>query len=265
MSDDVIPADSSPAISPENAGATAPESVPAPVSAAQGSERPVENLAAEFNRKFARLQTQYDTVMQYLASAQHSAPAAPGGEPTDDELWSLAQQGDRGAFDLYMRRVASQTGRSQVQQLERQRLIEQQLTVLATRYPVFNDASHPLTQQVYSTYQALLARGFSPGPSTLLEAMKTAIADRPDLVVEIHAKTSPAPLRRERAQAGTIGATVREEPVASSVAKPISKEEMDLARRMGVKDPAKAKERFTQRQEKGQSAFGAVASYVREE
>jgi len=45
----------------------------------------------------------------------------------------------------------------------------------------------------------------------------------------------------------------------------MSDAERALAQRMGVKDPAKAKERFLARQKAGQSALGGVAGFVREE
>ena len=264
MPEDVNPADPSNAVAPEpviEAGVSAPGDV-APVS---GDSRPVENLAAEVHRKLGKLQNQYDTLMQYVATQAQSRPAAPTkGEPTDDELWSLAQQGDRSAFEVYMRRIATQSGAVQERQFEQRRLVENQLTILAGRYPVLNDASHPLTQQANSTYQALLGRGYQAGAATMLEAIKTAIADRNDLVAEMYQKPQPA-LRRDRAQAGVIGATTRDEPTGTRP-KPVSQAQSDLAKRMGVKDPAKALERFYKRQADGQSSVAdTLHTFIKEE
>lgn len=266
MPEDVNPVDPSATVVPPDPETQETGSASGDVTPVQGSERPVENLAAEVHRKLAKLQSQYDTLTQYVAMQAQARPTAPvKGEPTDDELWSLAQQGDRSAFDLYMRRIADQRSGVQEQRYAQQRMIENQMGVLMARYPVLNDAAHPLTQQANATYQALLARGYSQGQATLLEAVKTAIADRPDLVAELHLKTQPTSLRRDRAQAGVTGVTVRDEPTGGARPKPVTPAEATLAKRMGIKDPAKAKERFYQRQNDGQSSLGAVASYVKEE
>jgi len=47
--------------------------------------------------------------------------------------------------------------------------------------------------------------------------------------------------------------------------RPLTEKERELAQRMGVKDPQKAKEAFLQRQKEGKSALGAVAGFIKEE
>ena len=256
------PTDVTPVPSP---GIEDPQAAPAagtaavPVTTEPGDDRPVQNVVAEFNRKFGKLQDQITSLTQYIATQQQPPSAQPAGKaPTDDELWSLAQQGDRSAFELYMHRIADRRNESAMQVQEKQRITDAQLQLLASRYPVFNDAGHPLTQAATATYQMLVGQGYPAGRTTLLDAIKTAIADRPDIVAEMHAQgavareTSRVSAAR-RAQAGATGTTVRQEPAPAKPAV-ITPQEAALAQRMGVKDPAKSKERFWKRQETGGSA-----------
>lgn len=247
---------------------------PGSVTPVQG-DRPVENAVAEFHRKFTQMQRQLDAVTNYLSQAQATRPAAaspaPSGDLSDDDLWRLAQQGDRQAFDLYTQRKALSSSQALLQQEQRIRVVDAQLAALGQMYPVLNDPSHPLTQTVQQAYYLLVNQGYPQNRVTLLDATKTAIADRPDLVAEMRAQvvvTRDMPRRSasQVAQAGQMGAASRATPPPSaSKVKPLTKEEEALARRMGVKDPQKAKERFLQRQADGRSNLGAVGQSVREE
>lgn len=258
---------------PADTGTPSPSDGSGPVQPVPG-DRPVENAVQEFHRKFSRLQSQMDAVTQYLTqTAAAPRPAsASSSELSDDDLWRLAQQGDRQAFDLYMGRRALQTTQSVVQSDRQARLIDAQLAQLGQMYPVLNDPQHTLTQTVQQAYHLLLGQGYPASRATLLDATKTAIADRPDLVTELRQQavvTRDAGRRSatQVAQAGQMGASSRSAPAPASAAKvrPISKEEDALAKRMGIKDPQKAKERFLQRQASGQSALGGVGIHVREE
>lgn len=272
--EDVNPAsDSSADAAPADTGAQSPSDGSGPVQPVPG-DRPVENAVQEFHRKFSRLQTQMDAVTQYLTqtAAAPRPSAAPSNELSDDDLWRLAQQGDRQAFDLYMERKALRSSQSVVQSDRQARLIDAQLAQLGQMYPVLNDPQHALTQTVQQAYHLLLGQGYSASRATLLDATKTAIADRPDLVAELRQQavvTRDAGRRSatQVAQAGQMGASSRPaaSPAPSARVKPISKEEAALAKRMGVKDPKKAKEDFLLRQASGQSALGGVGIYVREE
>ena len=232
--------------------------------------RTLENLAAEMHRRDEARQKQLDSVLAWIGSQgaqQRPQPqAAPQSqEPSDDDLWALAQQGDRQAFETYQRRIA----RREVQQASgaqnRTNLVSAQLNALVNRYTVLRDPSHPLTQTVQQAYALLVNAGYAQGPETLLEATKTAIADRPDLITEIY---SQAPQAREqtrqsastRAQSGVTGSTVRQGSAPAPQAR-ITSEEARLAERMGVKDPKASKARFLKRQESGQSNLGAVGGF----
>ena len=231
-------------------------------------DRPVENAVAEFNRKYEQLKRQLNDVLAYVATQRSPQPQAPPSqEVSDEDLWRLAQQGDRSAFDLYMDRKASRVAQTQIQGQNYNRLIEAQLAALSAKYPVFNDPSHPLTQAANQAYALLVQQGAPATRATLLDAVKTAIADRDDLVSELRATRTSAPsaLRQSaatRAQAGVTGATHRENAAPVTPAPRITPAEADLARRMGIKDPAKAKERFLKRNANGESSLGSVAAFV---
>jgi hypothetical protein len=219
------------------------------------------------NRKYSRLESQIGNVMNLL-SQQITSQASPAkGEATDEELFSLAQQGDRAAFDLYMERKAQKGARSEYESQARNATVNQQLNSLATRYPVFNDSTHPLTQTVQAAYQIMIRQGYPQGNVTLLDAMKTAIADRPDLVADIVGRTPEAARvsATRRAQAGQTGATTRDVPVGSGRTHQVTGDQARLAKAYGVKDPAKSIERFKQRRESGASQLGAVGSMLTDE
>ena len=237
-------------------------SVPAAV------DRPIENLAGEMNRKFSQLRSQMDTLQQYLVAQQQSQAAIPpsqSGKPaTDEELWGLAQQGNREAFNVYMERIADRKSDARFKEEDRQQRVERQLGTLALKYPVLNDTTHPLSQVATAAYQLLIQGGEPANRATLLEAIKLAIADRPDLVAEVYSRQMATPSATRRAQAGQTGNAPHTMTPPTQPRKP-TKAQLELAKRMGVPDPAKAMERFYKRQEAGQSHLGAVSSFVREE
>src|SRR5438309_592581 len=123
---------------------------PVAVTTALPTDRPVENVLAEMNRKYSRLESQIGNVMNLLSQQVQQTQAPAKGPATDEELWSLAQQGDRSAFETYQERIADRRARAIMAENTRDSIVNQQLTALATRYPVFNDSTHPLTQTVQS-------------------------------------------------------------------------------------------------------------------
>lgn len=232
-----------------------------------GPDRPWQNLKGEFDRKLGKLERQLDAVMQHLTVTQPAPQQAPADTVSDDDLWALAQQGDRGAFDLYMERRAARTVDTKVNAQRGEALVDGQLNALVAKFPVLRDATHPLTQTVQHAYNLLLQNGNPPGKATLLQAGLLAIADRPDLVTAVYSQTARAADTARRsavttARAGQTTVTHRDAPAPNAPQRPLSAGEATIARRMGVKDPAKAKERFLKRQEMGQSALGSVASFV---
>lgn len=248
----------------------------APVSGEPRPERTIDNVYGEFNRKFGRLQTQLETVLQYIATqnqprAAEIPPSGQQGQRSMDELYGQAVTGDRAAYEEYHRRLASQQYEQRSQQDRKAQLVTTQLNALVSKYPVLRDAAHPLTQAAHQAYTVLVQNGYPADTSTLVEAAKTAIADRPDLVSEIFSQ--PAQQREQvrqtatqRAQTGVTGAQHRQvSPTPAATPMKVNPQEADLARRMGIKDPGKSKERFLKRQEMGQSSLGSVAAFVNDQ
>lgn len=225
--------------------------------------------AGEFNRKLSRVQEDNQrmlTMLQYIAAQQQAprpAPVSQGSQGvTDDELWQRAQAGDREAFEQWTDRRAERKLQQQQQTTGRQNLVEVQLSALSQKFPVLNDGSHPLTQKAQTAYQLLVNNGYPANRTTLLDAVKTAIADSPDLVSDIYSQGAQAREHSRQsgvrtAQSGVTGASYRQDPAPrrEGSVRETSAPEADLARRMGIKDPKAAKERFLKRQQQGQSTI----------
>lgn len=256
---DVTPADPSTA-DPAQAGVTAP------------ADRPVKNLQAEFNRKFQKLEDaraeetkKLDAILSYLGSiVQPAAPAAPApvaGDTTDEDLWRRAQSGDRAAFEEWTDRRAERKLQERLGQHQTEQMVRAQLDAVVNRYPVLRDMSHPLTQHANAVVASLRQAGYAMGPALLLEAAKTAIADRPDLVVQLQA---PAPTGARPRAATQTGVSHRASPAPATpdAIRAPTPAEQALANRMGIKDPKGAKERFLARRESGRSNLGSVSAHL---
>jgi hypothetical protein len=266
--EDVKDAGSSPA------GDQPAEQTDATVTGAQADDRPVQNIVGEFNRKFTKQQQQLDTVLQWIASQavtqQPSRQAASDKPLTDQEVYALAQQGDQEAFAEWTRRQAQRVYQQENAQQNRARLVQGQLAALMGKYPVLSNPQHPLTQTVNQAYVLYVQNGYPAGQETLLEAAKTAIADRPDLIAELHGQGAQARegARRsatQNAQTGVTGAAHRQQSTPQQQAKVLTPDQHALAKRMGIKDPQKAIKGFLSRQENGQSSLGGVRAFVNDE
>lgn len=236
------------------------------------TDRPIQNVVGEFNRKFSRVEQQLQSVTEALGAlmAEKAAPApakpATKGDPVDEELWDRATKGDRDAFNEHQRRLAARTY-AEIRQVEDDRtLTESQIRALYAKYPVLANGAHPLAQTAAVAHQLLVKRGRPNDQTTYLDALKTAIADRPDLVSEMHAQGPRAKeaARRDAANRAGTGATYRNEGSGEERVRfsSPSAEEQRLAQRMGVKDINASKERFLKRHEEGRSSLGLVANSV---
>jgi hypothetical protein len=239
-------------------------------------DRTQDQMFRELQRRDQERQKQLDQVLAYLVSGQQQRQAGtsqttPKAPPTDEELWAQAQQGDRIAFEEYQGRIADRRIAQNSGVTRNQQMVTGQLTALVGKYPMLNNPAHPLAQTMQQAYQLLLQNyGYPAGQATLLEAAKTAIADRPDLVAEAYTQTAQAreQVRQDgtrRAQSGQMGATHRQDSRTNAGQPKVSPEQAQLAARMGIKDPAGAMARFRKRQEGGQSSFGSVAAFIPEE
>ena len=255
-----------------SSGLPSPAASPAVTEGGESSDRPVENLASEMHRKFTRLERQLEALAQLQSQPRAAVPATSlDGEPTDEQLWERAHHNDRQAFDTYMQRIAARQT-VQLNQVQRMsQLVDSQLMVLGQKYPVLQDQAHPLAQTAAQAYQILMGQGYPQSKATWLEAVKTAIADRPDLVAEMHGQAVARGDQGRQAaarvaQAGQTPASGRAAaPAPKRQERPLSKDELALAARMGITDPQKARENFRKRRETGVSQIGAVGMHLSEE
>ena len=236
-------------------------------------EVPVQNLIGEFNRKFGQLQRQIEALSANQTMAQQTAyvPQPQYNAPSDEQLWEAAKQGDRSAFEEYQRRIASREIQGTLQSQNVVNLVDRQMQVVMQKYPVLQDASHPLTQTVAHTYRLLVQSGFPQNKGTMLEAAKTAIADNPTMIAQMHSEGVIAGEQNRRsatsvARAGQTGVTYRQGGGSTTPKAPqITQEVADLAKKMNVKDPAGAIQRFKERRAKGTSQIGAVGAFLDDE
>ena len=227
--------------------------------------------------RFQRLEQQIQGVAAAVAaSAPRPAPPPPrppaGDDVSDDELFSRAQQGDRRAYEVWTERRARHVVNQSMTQLRHEGLVDQQLGQLSQQYPVFQDVNHPLTTAVRNKYSLMMGEGYANTKATLLAAMEKTIASNPQLTAQLYGGPRAAADQQRRAStasatAGHFAPAHRSQAsrgVPSRV-RESSPEELALAKRMGIRDPKGAKERFLRRQESGQSSLGAVSNFVKEE
>jgi hypothetical protein len=242
--------------------------------AAASADRTHEQMFRELQRKQAEQSEQIQQALGYIATLVAAKTPqqnpAPNREMTDEELWTAAQNGDRDAFVLHQQRITDRRIAQQNQTQGRANIVDGQLRALFARYPVLSDPSHQLTKIVNQAYGLYVQNGYPQGKETMLEAAKTAIADSPELIAELLGTQPNREVARQdgvrRAQSGVTGVTHGRTPTAAGQKKlTISPEEVALAKRMGVKDPLKAKENFLKRNAEGTSSLGAVSAFVNPE
>lgn len=223
-----------------------PEAVPAP---APEATAPAPEPQFNAQEAFARLERNLLTLATQMQGMQQSVPPAKGEEATADELWSLAQQGNRQAFELYQERIADRRFDKRFSQVQSVQSVQAQINALVSQYPEFADPNHPITQKAQVFKQALVRMG-EPQQSinTDLNAMLRAVADS-RAIIQPRSPVAPA-------RSATPSHFAPSHAAAPSAAKPeaVSDVELRLAKQMGVKDPTKAKSRFYERQANGQSS-----------
>jgi len=262
---DVIPGSS-----PGSEGVPAPDATAAPGVtgvASEPTERPIENLKGEFDRKMTKVERQLAEIAAALTAltSRPAVEAAPAPEYTDQQLLELANAGNAAAHQEYVRRMVAQQLGQQVQITQQQQVITTQLQSLYTRYPMLTDPSHALTQAAMQAKMALTRAGYSAqSAATDLEAIKLAIVDHPELA-QPRAPGTPGGVGRTPQQ-GIDGATPRRSASPTTPARALSQKERDIAARMGIKDPVEALKRFEKRSQEGRVSMSQqVAQIVREE
>jgi len=115
----------------------------------------------------------------------------------------------------------------------RHRTIKEELRELGSKYPDLRDPSAKLTKTAKAVYDAYLKLGQPPGPYTQLKAVSRLIEVKPSLVGD-QKKAAPVPADVEA-----------------------------LAKRMGVKDPVGAMQRFEQRTAATKDAAPSLVDILR--
>lgn len=259
---DVRP-DSSPGSEvPPNPDANAAPSV---TGVAEGSERPIENLKGEFDRKMTKVERQLAEIAASVAAlSNRPAPEpTPTQEYTDQQLLELANAGNAAAHQEYVRRVVAQQMNQQTQATHQQQVVTTQLQALYARYPHLTDSSHPLTQAAMQMKVALVRNGYpAQSAATDLEAIKLAIVDNPGLAQPVTSAPSPSAGGVRSPQQGIDGATSRRPASPTTPSRPLSKEERAIAERMRVNDPGGSIKRFEERMQKGRSSVSLQVAQI---
>lgn len=266
---DVTPSDPSPDTDPND---PSPSSAAA-VSAVDGDQivedRPLRNVIAELDRKNAQRFEELKATL-FAAQSRAAAPPATQREYTDQELSQLAAAGDANAQLLLSDRLAARHAAEQARTMSQSQSEQASLAALFGRYPVLRDGSHALTSYATQVKNALLASGRPNDVSTVIEAIKTAIADNPDLAAQsaVRMASSAAPVPRATAPTAAASAPASRRPAPAKAATALTDAQWELAKRYGYKtreDAARAIERTKQRRSTGQSGLGAVRAFIREE
>lgn len=230
---------------------TTPEVTPAPVPEPV-AQAPAQSPSA-FNAEeaFRSLERNLLTLATQIQGIQQQAPLPTSDkEPTDQELWSLAQQGNQHAFELYQERIADRRFNKRFGEHQSGQSVQTQLNALVAKYPEFADPNHQITQRAQAFKQALVRMGEpANSPKTDLDAMLRAVADSREIIAPrqpVHAARSAAPQHFAPSHQ-TQQSAPRPEAVSEADAK--------LAKQYGVRDAAKAKSRFWERQANGQSSI----------
>ena len=262
-----------------------PEDSPAPVVPAPDSpagesgstaepERPVENLQAEMNRKIGRVErtiSDLATLVASLAQARAPAPAPAAQAPqyTDEQLAEWARAGNPDAIKLLARREAERVGNEHDRVRQARDQVTNELRGLYGRFPVLTDQTHPLTQAALRLKGALMATGRPGGHATDLEAIRRAITDFPDLAAQADTRKRPGTVteisrsRSAQGQAAIDGAMSRRTPASRTATEPeLSQKALEIAKRMGVKDPKKAHANFRKRMEDGKSSLSPTVMQI---
>lgn len=248
-------------VQPEPSPAPEPEPTPEPAPS-EPDERPLRNFVAELVRKQTAQGAVLDELRTMIQGLRPPTPA-PSGQYTDEQLMELARAGSVEAQVELQRRIARQEAATQAAQQDRVTKAQQAFSYLQTKYPQFREPTDPLYQSALELRAGLFRQGYPAGMETDVEAMKLAVVEHPEL---IQRTPSPSPTPRTPAPAQIDGATPRRSAPARTPAAQLDPKVAAVARRMGVKDPAKALQKYQDRVKEGRSALSPLLTVaVREE
>lgn len=217
---------------------------------------------ATLQQQYAETQKQLQALAAYVIEQQKPQPEVhqprQAGPATEEELWARAQQGDRQAFNEYIRRNAAQETNQRLQAQQSDAMVQSQLATLYQRYPELADPNHALTTKAVAFKQALMGMGAPNSRQTDLDAILRAVADSRDVLAGRAQPRQPS--------AGQATPSHRAAPAPNADEKKLTPAEHKLARQYGVKDANKAMKQFYARNQEGRSAVSPqVAMIVREQ
>ncbi len=229
---------------------------------------PWKNRMAEMERKHEKALDEMramfqQAVTQLQPQPQYQAPKPAQQQYTDEELLALGNQGHAVAMQEYIQRqIAKQ---SQVQQ--RASLADQHVAALRNLYPDFNNSASPLYQAANTLYRQYLNAGYPATAETQHTAMSTAAAAfaRQQAQQQTAGQVSEATRQQQVNAHDAIGGT-SVAPAGSNRRRPSgpTPEQVELGKKIGVKDPAKALANFRKRNEEGRNSFGPGLSSAAE-
>lgn len=230
---------------------------------------PWKNRMAELERRHEKQLQEMQQMFQSQVAALQQAAVSPAqarqSQPqyTDEELLALGNQGHAAAMREYVQRQIQQQNTVQ----QRMGLAEQHAAALRQMYPDFNNKQSPLYQAANALYSQYLMAGEPATAQTQAMAMGTAAAAYARQQAQQQGVGQAAEATRQQqleAHQSVGGSSV---PPAGSNRRRGSgptPEQVELAKKIGVKDPAKALSNFQKRAAEGRSSYGAGLSAAAE-
>ena len=244
---------------------------------ASGAEPEVDAQGVPWRNRMAEMERKHEKALEEMRAMyaqavtslqQQQAPPPQAQRPqqqqyTDEELLALGNQGHAVAMQEYIQRqIAKQT---QVQQ--RASLADQHVAALRNLYPDFNNQGSPLYQAANTLYRQYLAAGYPATAETQHTAMSTAAAAYARQQAQQQGVGQASEASRQQqldAHQSVAGTSVPPAGSNRRLSSGPTPEQVELAKKIGSRDPAKALERFRQRAADGRSQYGAGLSSAAE-
>lgn len=226
---------------------------PEPTAEVEAAAAPPETqpVQPEFvsRQDFMAFQSNLEQTIGRLAQSLRPPEPAPQkpDDITDEELWALAQQNNRKAFELYQERIADRRIGQALSKTQKQQATASQLSALVAKYPELTQRGHGVNDKYLAFYQTLRQLGSPDNQETQLDAALRAVADSRELFA-----ARPVPAARQP-QTGQMAPSHRQQPASSNGGVAPTPKEIALAQKMGVKDPKKAMQKFWERNAEGRS------------
>ena len=227
------------------------------------ADRPIENYKAEMDRKVESIRQSISELAGVVAASVaanrrvQETPAGTVASMSDEDLLRAANAGHAEATVLLSQRVAQREGEARSQAERAQAAIMQRIMQLVQMYPAFQDTASPLYTAAQQEKLALVQMGYNAAdPNVTLSAMQNAVVNNPDVASgtrgvagELSRQSSVA---AGQMAAGTGSRSGRRASSGEEVIN-LSQKALDIAARMGIKDPKGAMKRFNKRSAEGRT------------